>query len=49
MDGAEAARVTVDPHVIGRVGDDRRGTFLAPAGQGWQRWSSEDRYLDATN
>ncbi len=29
MDRAEAARVTVDPHVVGRVGDDRRGTFLA--------------------
>jgi hypothetical protein len=29
MDRAEDARVTVDPHVVGRVGDGRRGTFLA--------------------
>ena len=29
MDRAEATRVTVDPHVVGRVGDGRRGTFQA--------------------
>src|SRR6202043_779485 len=29
MDRAEATRVTIDRHIVGRVGEDHCGTFLA--------------------
>ena len=29
VDRAEAARVTVDRHVVGRVGEDHRGAIVA--------------------
>src|SRR5438045_5237301 len=29
MDRAEPARVAVDPHIVGRIGENHRGAFLA--------------------